>query len=375
MSISQNVLKNDEKAIFKLRELYSRYGYMRYKVSKFEEYDLYAYNKNFLISDNILTFTDTDGKLMALKPDITLSIIKNVGDSDSGTHKLYYNENVYRTSASSDGFKEIVQTGLECIGKIDIQAICEVIVLAKRSLDTISSENILDISHMGFILGFMENLGIEGADADALLEYVGHKNTPAIKRFCEERGVSVADADAICAITGLYAPLERALHSVKPFVRGGKMEAAYDELCSMCHIISELGELDGVYIDFSTVNDMNYYNGVTFKGFVNGIPDSVLSGGRYDSLMKKMGKRAGAIGFAVYLDMLDMLDTDVRKYDVDTVLTYDDGADISRVMKAADELRGNGVNVKIEYGRPENIRYRQLVKVTERGVEVLESND
>ena len=101
----------------------------------------------------------------------------------------------------------------------------------------------------------------------------------------------------------------------------------------------------------------------------------MLSGGRYDSLMKKMGKRAGAIGFAVYLDMLDMLDTDVRKYDVDTVLTYDDGADISRVMKAADELRGNGVNVKIEYGRPENIRYRQLVKVTERGVEVLESND
>ena len=288
MSISQNVLKNDEKAIFKLRELYSRYGYMRYKVSKFEEYDLYAYNKNFLISDNILTFTDTDGKLMALKPDVTLSIIKNVGDSDSGTHKLYYNENVYRTSASSDGFKEIVQTGLECIGKIDIQAICEVITLARKSLDAISSENILDISHMGFILGFMENLGIEGADADTLLECVGHKNTPAIKKFCEERGVSVSDADAICAITGLYAPLERALHSVKPFVRGGKMEAAYDELCSIYRIISELGELDGVYIDFSTVNDMNYYNSIAFKGFIDGICDGVIAGGRYDKLMKKM---------------------------------------------------------------------------------------
>ena len=102
MSISDTVLKNDEKAIFKLRELYSRYGYMRYKVSKFEEYDLYARNKSFLISENILTFTDTDGRLMALKPDVTLSIIKNIGNASEGVHKLYYNENVYRTSPSYD---------------------------------------------------------------------------------------------------------------------------------------------------------------------------------------------------------------------------------------------------------------------------------
>ena len=71
------VLREDEKAVFKLRELYNKYGYVPYKMSKFEEYDLYAVNKEFLVSDNVITFTDTDGKLMALKPDVTLSIIKN----------------------------------------------------------------------------------------------------------------------------------------------------------------------------------------------------------------------------------------------------------------------------------------------------------
>ena len=111
MNIS--VLKNDEKAIFSLRELYQKYGYSQFKMSKFEEYDLYVKNKNFLVSDNIITFTDTDGKLMALKPDVTLSIIKNSKDGEKGVQKLYYNENVYRVSKGTQSFKEIMQVGLE----------------------------------------------------------------------------------------------------------------------------------------------------------------------------------------------------------------------------------------------------------------------
>ena len=78
-----------------LRILYSRYGYSRYKKNKFEEYDLYAKNKDFLISDSVITITDVGGKLMALKPDVTLSIAKNTRD-EPGIRKLYYNENVYR---------------------------------------------------------------------------------------------------------------------------------------------------------------------------------------------------------------------------------------------------------------------------------------
>ena len=70
----------EEKVTFALRDLFSSYGYSRYKMSRFEEYDLYVRNKDFLISDSVITFTDTNGKLMALKPDVTLSIIKNGKD-------------------------------------------------------------------------------------------------------------------------------------------------------------------------------------------------------------------------------------------------------------------------------------------------------
>ena len=81
-------LKPAERAVFELRGLYRIYGYLHYKVSKFEEYDLYMRNKSFLADENILTFTDTDGRLMALKPDITLSIINNSKESDTGLKKV-----------------------------------------------------------------------------------------------------------------------------------------------------------------------------------------------------------------------------------------------------------------------------------------------
>ena len=76
-------LKTEEKVVFELREIYGKFGYLPYKMNKFEEYDLYVRNKDFLVSDNIITFTDADGKLMALKPDVTLSIVKK-GDDDNG---------------------------------------------------------------------------------------------------------------------------------------------------------------------------------------------------------------------------------------------------------------------------------------------------
>ena len=106
MSLYETVTKRDERALYELRSLYRRYGYAQYKMSKFEEYDLYVRNKSFLLSDHVITFTDTDGKLMALKPDVTLSIVKNSKDRADGVRKVYYNENVYRVPKGEISFRD-----------------------------------------------------------------------------------------------------------------------------------------------------------------------------------------------------------------------------------------------------------------------------
>ena len=375
MSFTKSVFKNDEKAIFSLRDLYKKNGYSLYKVNKFEEYDLYARNKNFLVSSNILSFTDTDGKLLALKPDITLSIVKNVSDADNFTHKYCYNETVYRTSADSDGFREIMQTGLECIGKVDLFLECEVVSLALRSLYTISSDYLLDISHMGFVDGLLSEAHVDDGVRGEFIEIIKSKNIHALDNLCEKYGISNDMADRLRTITQLYLPIAKALPILKSIVVGEKMKAAYDKLVCVSAAMEAEGSPDKVFVDFSVVNDFNYYDGVCFKGFINGIPDSVLSGGRYDKLLQKLGKRLEAIGFAVYLDRLERYNNEFEKYDVDVVLTYSENIDIAKVIETRNSFIEEGKSVLADICPDPSLRYRQLIKLTEGGIEILETND
>ena len=375
MSFSDKVLKNNEKAIYSLRGLYKDHGYSLYKVSKFEEYDLYAHNKSFLVSKNILSFTDTSGKLLALKPDVTLSIVKNIPEGDTCTRKLCYNETVYRTSADSDGFREIMQTGLECIGDIDTYSECEVVMLALKSLDTISGEYILDISHMGLLDGLLCEAGLDDAAKAELIRLVESKNVYAIRETCVRYGASKETADALCFITDLYMPLGDALDKIGAMIKGDKMQTAYDTLAKVSEAMKLYGLSDRLYLDLSIVNDVNYYDGICFKGYINGIPDSVLSGGRYDKLIKRLGKDLGAIGFAVYLDRLERLESDSSDYDVDAILTYEKGTDVRVIAEAQEKLFKEGKRVLVGRSPDRSQSYRQLLKLTDRGIEILENND
>ena len=375
MSFSYNVLKSEEKAIYSLRALYKEYGYTLYKVGRFEEYDLYARNKSFLVSQNILSFTDTNGKLLALKPDVTLSIIKNIPDKDTKTHKLCYNEAVYRTSADSDGFREIMQTGLECIGNIDTYSECEVIMLAMQSLGTVSADYILDISHMGLIDGLLSEAGVADEQKGELIGLIESKNVHSIQSFCDKFGIEKDMQRRICFLTELYMPIDKALGQIKDTVVGEKMSEAYQSLVEICEAIREYGLNDRLYLDFSIVNDVNYYDGICFKGFINGIPDSVLSGGRYDKLLRRLGKVSGAIGFAVYLDRLERFEGDIAEYDVDAVLIYGKGESISRINEARKKLSEGGKRVLVGHTPDLSVRAKQLYRLTDGGIEKIENND
>ncbi len=371
MNISQKVLTYDEKTVFRLRELYRGYGYTRYKVSKFEEYDLYAHNKSFLVSDNVLTFTDTNGRLMALKPDVTLSIAKNYRAED-GMQKVYYNENVYRTAKGADGFREIMQAGLECIGRMDTLAVCEVLMLAQKSLSLISETYMLDVSHMGLLEGWLEAADVTGAEADEVLSFVRSKNIPSIRSFCASHGVAVPMCEVLVSLTQIYAPLGEALEALSGLLVGDKMKEAYGELCEVCRMMQAEGMTSRLYLDVTMVGDVNYYNGIVFCGFVDGIAEDVLSGGRYDSLLAKMGKRAGAIGFAVYLNVLERYGASNDGYEVDTVLLYSEADDPFRVAEAARALRAEGVDVRTEKGSDTQTRCRSVCRLTAQGWERVE---
>jgi len=370
-----SVLKNEEKAVFGLRALYKKYGYSQYKMSKFEEYELYVRNKDFLVSDNIITFTDTNGRLMALKPDVTLSIIKNGRDAEGVVQKVYYNENVYRVSKGSHAFREIMQVGLECIGAIDDYCISEVLMLASESLRQISEDCVLDLSHLGILSAVIDGMHTTDAAAAALLKCVGEKNTHGILTICRENGIDSEAAQRLTALVSLYGDAAAVLPKLQTLCEGDEAaERCVKQLTAVVGALEKSGCAEMLRIDFSVTSDMNYYNGIVFRGFVNGIPTGILSGGQYDKLMAKMGRRSGAIGFAVYLDMLEQLETETRRYDVDTVVLYSEGDDADALRSTVRMLTESGQSVMAQKAIPEKIRYKQLLRLSGKGVEIIETH-
>lgn len=364
----------NERVIFALRSLYNRYGYSRYKMNKFEEYDLYAHNKDFLISDSVITFTDTNGKLMALKPDVTLSIVKNSKDDLTSVQKLYYNENVYRASKSTNSFKEIMQVGLECIGNIDDYCICEVLMLAAESLRSISDGSLLDISHLGLLSDIFDAIKVPEGNKDALLRCIGEKNAHELASVCRTCGVTEEGIALLRQVVSLSGKPEDILPKMQSLLEGVVDCAPLEQLSRITQALKDTPVSDMLRFDFSAVDDIRYYNAIVFKGYVRSLPASVLSGGQYDNLMRKMGRKSGAIGFAVYLDMLERLETRKREYDVDTLLIYDGSTPLTAIRQQVNELTDSGRSVMVQKEIPENTKCRQILKLSGSEVTVLEHN-
>lgn len=300
-----DILTNEEKIGLALRELYSRKGYSHFCMSKFEEYDFYARNKSFLVSDAVITFTDTNGKLMALKPDVTLSIVKGSRLTKEPLYKVYYNESVYRVSSLSHRFSEIAQTGLECIGEVDDACRVEVLSLAAASLKHISKDSILSISHLDILSEMVKSLELDSEGEKAILQCIADKKLSGITEITDNpKAEKIRELIASGGKPSEVFPKLREL---------GCNEENISMLKMFTDDLEKNGYGDMVRIDFSIINDQTYYNGIVFRGFVSGVPFRVLAGGQYDGLLKKLGRDGSAIGFAVYLDMLEYLpaeDTD-----------------------------------------------------------------
>ena len=353
----QRELNSEERTVTALQDLYSAYGYRQYKVSKFESYDLYASNRNFLQSKQILTFTDTNGRLMALKPDVTLSIIKNT-EPDAAISKVYYTENVYRVPKNGDGFQEIMQTGLELIGAVDDYAMSEVVMLAERSLRAISEDYVLDLSHIGVLSGLLDSQALDEEQGTLLMQAAGQKNLHRIRDLCARYQLPASFCGSMEALVRLYGPLDAALDEAEAMGLPAESLACVRALRRLSGLLDASG-CKNLRLDFSLINDMDYYNGLVFRGFISGVAAGVLSGGRYDNLMAKMGRQQSAIGFAVYLDQLERFDARSNDYDVDIAIYYQADSDLPALIARAQALTARGCSVRVLPEGAGTIRARQ----------------
>ncbi len=362
-SIDNSILRSEERAIFALRALYRSYGYLPFKMSKFEAYDFYLQNKDFLVSDRIITFNDTNGKLLALKPDVTLSIVKNGEDADGVKQKVCYNENVYRVSENTQQYKEIMQTGIECIGAIDSYDIYEMLLLACKSLELLSSDFVLEISHLDLISQLLKQASDDKAFHREAMQYISEKNAHDLQRICQEQQVSPDLQQALLTLVQAYGPRDVVLAQLRTLPCLSPEILA--ELGSLSRLLDALPCSEKIVFDFSCLNNSSYYNGIVFRGYLAGLSQSVLTGGQYDKLLKKMKRSSGAIGFAIYLDVLSQLPGKAAPYDVDLLLLYNQATDKEVLAQTVERHIQSGRSVSAQTAVPEKLRYQELLDLRE----------
>ncbi len=361
-----NELNADERITLSCRRIFEGYGYTHFKMSKFERYDLYAQNKDFLLSENIITFTDMGGKLMALKPDVTMSIIKNSDYRPGGaTEKYYYNESVYRTKADTHSFGELLQTGVECIGDVGAYETAEILMMAVRCLGSVAERYVLDVSHMGVVNSLFAMIDAGDEEKRELIKCIGEKSVHGARRICDEAGVPESIKNAVATLIECSGPIAESAAILKSALSElGTLEGV-DELCCLASMLSASGLHENVRLDFSVVYDRAYYNGIVFRGFVEGAPERVLSGGRYDLLLARMGKRGGGIGFAVYADSLLRLDRSRKVPHTDVLILYSEGEDVGALCAAVEGLIEEGKTVLTAKAVPERRTFGKTVRFAE----------
>lgn len=363
MDYNIDTLKKEERLALKLRNIYEAFGYRKYKMSRFEEYSFYMDYKSFLPSDRIISFTDMDGKLLALKPDVTLSIVKNAKELNGNIEKLYYIENVYKPDKNSGKFKEISQIGLEALCPVDSYTTLEVINLALKSLEALEDDFVLDLSHIGIVMGLLNSAQLKSCDCkDKILKCIVSKNLHDLNRLTEKCDISNDFRKKLEMLITIEGTLSAALGKISKIVVNEQTEKAYKELAEVYESLMGTPYENKVKVDFSIINDVNYYCGIIFQGYVRQVPHMILSGGRYDLLMQKLGKDVGAIGFALATDELQLYYPEDKLLDADAVILYDKETDAKELYSAVESLTKKGLKVKAQTSINEDIKYGKLYR-------------
>ena len=356
--IKEKTQSREEIISSEIKNLFESYGFDEYRMRKFEKYALYVTHKDFLVGEKVITFTDLGGELLALRPDVTLSIVKNSKASKNNSEKVYYDENVYREDKQSGSFKEINQLGVELIGRVGVVEAAETLTLAMNALSVISKDFVLAVSHIGFANALLRACGFDSqsyTEAKAALRSGSENELKAIAAKCN---VPKNLSDKLCGLVQCHGDVKDALLSSKDLIVNAEMKEAHAFLSAVFKVIEKTGNAGGLRLDFSLFGDDNYYNGLFMNGFVRSVPKAVLSGGQYDKLLEKFEIGAQAIGFAVYLGELAAI-LPVREKSTDILLIYGD-CRAEKVAKKAQQLRKKGYSVRSEKTLPQSVNAKEV---------------
>lgn len=289
----------------KIKDVLVPRGFAEVITPALEFYDVFSPENHGIPQENMYKLVDMKGRLMAVKPDLTMPIAR-LACTRLKDHplplRLYYNQNAYRINPADSGHSdEVDQIGIEVIGVGGRRADLEALDLAIRSMESCGLSNYrIEIGHIGIFNALTARLNLDARRKEQLRELIMTKNYPALNDQMD-RMKDMQTAAALKRLPALFGG-EEVLDELKTLVDDEEINRVVDYLRSLLADLKELGADRHISLDLGIVGRNEYYTGIVFQGYTEGIGDTVLTGGRYDTLLSDYGMDLPAIGFGVDVD-------------------------------------------------------------------------
>lgn len=291
-----------------LKNRFNTYGYKQVRTTTFEYYDLYSSITGTVNKDEMIKVVDTSGKVLVLRPDVTIPITRMIVSNKQrllGESRFFYVLDVFRQSYEQTEKKETTQAGIECFGESTPENDAEVIALAIHTLKDLGFETFkLEVGHAGFFKELVNQLALSKNELEQLQTLIQSKNLAEIEPFLYNLSVDKELREAIQTIPLLYGGPDDVIKRANEIVLNDEMQQTIKNLSDVFEVLKAYGVDDSVVFDLGLINNMNYYSGIIFQGFVASLGKPVLMGGRYDHLAEQFNTSTPAIGFACEVDTL-----------------------------------------------------------------------
>ena len=298
----------------RISSLYEKRGYGSVSTPALEYYDVFNFDSQTIAEENMFKLTDKSGRLVVIRPDNTTPMARIAATRLKNAPrplKLYYNQNVYRISGDYSGKRsEFSQTGIEIIGGNSEKADLEAIVTALRTLREMGDfygggvAYKLELGHAQFCRALLDSFGLDDEKRLAVTKYISAKNSSSLDVIFGEGEEMKNIMEKVRRIPRLYGNKSVISKARELCIGVTDAEKALDYLEKVYDILDENGFSENISIDLATVNDMDYYTGIVFRGYLDYTGETVLGGGRYDNLMSNFGEYEGATGFGVNLSLV-----------------------------------------------------------------------
>lgn len=267
-----------------------------------QDYDEFIDSKLMEDSSKTVKVLGGDSKIHILRPDITTNILSQIFSKWEGESplKVYYNSKIYR-NGSRGKIIENYQMGIESLGDTPSKADVEIVEMAVSTMSTLGENYILELGTSKFIDGFFKTLNLEMQDEKEIKKLISKKNRDGLISKLESLKL---ENTILNDIFDLQGSMKEVLDKVDKYEANSEMRDALASLERLRDIFVGKDINNNIKLDLSMIADLDYYDGIIFRGYCISIPTKILSGGRYDKSTTKYGAKVPAIGFMIDMDLV-----------------------------------------------------------------------